>query len=270
MTGWFKRLLGRDDSTPNPEPAPAASAEVPPAAFQPHNDIERMLMQAAVDPDARADFQNALLEADLYAATPDAPRSPGARTVSGGEQLSLLNVRAPDGSPVAAIFTAQQRIVEVFGMGTGFVAIRGEDLLSLVAGQGAWLNPGFPYSVYWTPQELSAVLGKGQQRTIEQETQVMLGVPAEPPSALVAALQAVLGQDDRIVEAWLALAHWPEEGSSSWYLDVRTDLDGSAVRDLLAETFRHADYAGKPLDMVVNRPGDREGVGIRLAPLQTH
>ena len=275
MTGWFKRLLGRGDAIPNIDAKAdateaAAPAEAPFVAFQPHNEIERLLMEAAVNPDARAAFQGALLRADLYAATPEAPELPGARTISEGETLSLLNVQAPDGSAVAAIFTAQERIVEVFGLGAGFVAIRGEELLSLVAGQGAWLNPGFPYSVHWTPQQLSAVLGKGQQRTIEKETRVMLGVPAEPPAKLVAALQTILGRDDRIAEAWLALAHWPEQGSSSWYLDVRTDLDGSVVRDLLAETFRHADYAGRPLDMVVNRPGASEGAGIRVAPSQTH
>ncbi|WP_414713226.1 enhanced serine sensitivity protein SseB C-terminal domain-containing protein [Sphingomonas sp.] len=98
----------------------------------------------------------------------------------------------------------------------------------------------------------------------------MLGVPADPPTALVAALQRVLGNDTRITEAWLALAHWPEEGTASWYLDVRTNLAAATVGDLLAETFRRADYAGKPLDMVVNIPGGAEGVGIRVAPSQTH
>lgn len=271
MTGWLKRLLGGSDAVAKADATESAEPEEAPfAAFQPHNQIERLLMEATVDPDARAAFQDALLQADLYAATPEAPELPGARTVGEGEALSLLNVRAPDGSPVAAIFTAQERIAEVFGPGVGFVAIRGEELLSLVAGQGAWLNPGLPYSVHWTPQQLSAVLGKGQRRTIEKETQVMLGVPAEPPAELVAALQAILGKDDRIAEAWLALAHWPDEERSSWYLDVRTDLDGSVVNDLLAETLRHADYAGRPLDMVVNRPGTSEGAGIRVAPSQTH
>src|SRR6185369_1220181 len=102
-----------------------------------HNEIERLLIDAATNADARMVFQRALLEAELYAATPDAPEVVGERTVSSGENISLLNVQSPDGIPVAAIFTAQERIVEVFGMGTGFVAIRGEELLSIVAGQGA-------------------------------------------------------------------------------------------------------------------------------------
>lgn len=275
MFDWFKRLFNRDNSTPHtdvvePPPGEPGSMEMSFVAFQPHNEIEQALMDAAVNPDARAAFHRALLDADLYAATPEAPAFAENRIAQEGERLSLLNVQGPDGAPVAAIFTAQERIVEVFGMDVGFVAIRGEELLSLVANQGAWLNPGFPYSVYWTPSELSAVLGKGLQRTIQKETSVMLGVPADPPTALVTALQKVLGNDTRITEAWLALAHWPEEGTASWYLDVRTNLAAATVGDVLAETFRRADYAGKPLDMVVNIPGGGEGVGIRVAPSQTH
>jgi len=200
-----------------------------------------MLMDAATNADTRMDFQRALLDVELYAATPDVPEAAGERTVSRGEHISLLNVQSPDGIPVAAIFTAQERIVEVFGMGTGFVAIRGEELLSIVAGQGAWLNPGFPYSVHWTADQLSVLLGKPVPHTIQKDTQIMLGVPADPPTALIAQLRSALVTDRRIVEAWLALAHWPEEGKSSWYLDIRTDLDADEVRDLLAETFRNAD-----------------------------
>ena len=274
--GWLKKFigLGRDDgqSGDNIESTPASEPykNAPLVAFQPHNEIEQLLMDAATNADTRTTFQRALLEAELYAATPDAPEVVGERTVSRGEHISLLNVQSPDGKPVAAIFTAQERIVEVFGMGTGFVAIRGEELLSIVANQGAWLNPGFPYSVYWTPDQLSALLGKPVQHKLQKDTQIMLGVPADPPTALIAQLRAALSRDNRIVEAWLALGHWPEEGNSSWYLDIRTELDGDEVRNLLAETFRNADYAGRALDMVVNKPSEKEGIGIRLIPMQTH
>lgn len=272
---WLKRILGRSNEVPigdaSTEAAPVPShAQSVFVAFQPHNDIERLLMDAAANPAARMTFQRALLESDLCVATPEAPPFSEHRVVSQGESLQLLNVQSPDGEQVPAVFTAQERIVDVFGMGVGFVAMKGEDLLPIIATQGAWLNPGFPYSVYWTPSELAAIIGKPVPRTIKHDTKIMLGVPAEPPAALIASLKAALGSDNRIAEAWLALAHWPEDGASSWYLDVRTDLAGPAVQALLAETFRQADYAGRPLDMIVNSPNGKEGVGIRVAPSQTH
>lgn len=273
---WLKRLVGwSNDETPSSEKLPVAPSseqreQAAFAAFQPHNEIERLLMDAALHSDARITFQLALLETDLCAATPDAPEATELRIAEEGEHMKLLNVRSPDGAPVTAIFTAPERIVEVFGIGVGFVAIKGEDLLSMVVNQGAWLNPGFPYSVYWSPEELATILGRPVRRTVNKDTQILLGVPADPPTALIAALRAKLNSNTHIVEAWLALASWPEDGSSSWYLDVRTCLAPATVQDLLAEIFKRADYAGRPLDMILNEPDAGEGIGIRLVPAQTH
>ena len=259
---WLKRMMGGKSSE---AARPSAPAPAPTPTFVPINDIERLLMDAAVRPEARPAFERALLDVPLYAATPDVPETAGERTVGEGETLQLFNVESPEGTAVAAIFTAQERIADFFQRETGFVAIKGEDLLTIVAGHGAWLNPGASYGVYWSPADLAAILGKSVPRTIERDTQIMLGTPAEPPLALIAALRSVLSGDDRIADAWFALAHWPD-GTAAWYLDVRTALDAPAVQALLAETFRRADYAGRALDMVVNPPGGRDGTGIRVAP----
>ena len=271
---WWKKLLGLHESAQPDEPVPptedAGSAEAaPPVAFQPHNALEQQLMQAAADPNARVAFERALQDATLYAATPDVPETVGQRVVGEGEQLHLLNVQSPDGTPVAAIFTAQERIAEVFGAGVGFVAMQGEALLSLVEQQGAWLNPGFPYSVYWNAEQMAGLLGKPVARVVEQETRLLLGTPNVPPKALVADLTAALSGQDGIIEAWFALAQWPD-GKSAWHLDIHTDLPVETLRELLQGIFRQADFDGLPLDMIMHRPGEAEGVGIRLVPSQTH
>lgn len=273
---WLKKLIGFGGSdlpdTENIEipPPPARLEATPFIAFQPHNEIEQLLIDAADNADEREAFQQALLETELYAATPDAPETVDTRTVGQGESISLLTVQSPNGQPVTALFTAQERIVEVFGLGAGFVAIRGETLLSMVASQGAWLNPGFPYSVHWTSDQLKSMLGIPVQRTLEKSTAIMLGSPTKQPTKLIADLREALTSDSRMVEAWLALAHWPEDGKSTWYLDIRTNVAREEVQKLLAETFKRTDYAGLPLDMVVNRPSEREGTGIRLVPIHTH
>jgi type III secretion system (T3SS) SseB-like protein len=271
---WWKRLFGQrhgDSAGARPgrsEPVEQAEA-TPLVVFQPYNDLERQLQLAATNPDARPGFERALLDATLYAATPDAPQAEGTRVVGAEEQISLLNVQSPDGQPVAAIFTAQERIAEVFGLGTGYVAMQGETLLAIVSQQGAWLNPGFPYSVHWSGEQLSALLGKPVTQVIETETRLMLGTPSNPPTALLAQIQAALTAEDRIVEAWFALAQWPGE-QFAWHLDIRTELPAEAVRDLLAEVFRRGDFEGHTLNMVVNRPDGSNGAGIRLVPAQTH
>ncbi|WEK02881.1 MAG: enhanced serine sensitivity protein SseB C-terminal domain-containing protein [Candidatus Devosia phytovorans] len=269
---WLKKLLGnkvRDAEQAEPVETAAQKSEAS-VAPRPINEIEEFLFEAAVNADARPGFERALLEAKLFVATPAPPAIEGMRTVGEGEYLNLMSVRSPDGALVTAIFTAQERIADVFGDGVGFVAMQGRELLSLVESGGAWLNPGFPYSVHWAPDHVTALLGKPVRHTVAKDTNVMLGTPANPPTALIRDLQQVLSGNAGIIEAWFALAHWPDEERSAWFLDIRASLSAEEVRALLDETLRNADYAGQPLDMVVNRADDVVGAGIRLVPVETH
>ncbi|MES1971767.1 MAG: hypothetical protein V4472_04855 [Pseudomonadota bacterium] len=93
---WLKRILRCSNEVPiggastdaAPSPSHAQSVFV---AFQPHNDIERLLMDAAANPAARMAFQRALLESNLCVATPEAPLFSEQRVVGEGESLKLLS-----------------------------------------------------------------------------------------------------------------------------------------------------------------------------------
>lgn len=247
--------------------------ETPPTSTPPFvalNELEVLLIAASTAPNKRSEFQKVMLESDLLAATPEARNDSGWRTLKTSERVSLLNVPAPDGVPVAAIFTSEQRIVDAFGAGTGFIQMNGAALLELVAESGAFLNPGSAYGVHWTADQISAVLGKPVRITIEKETQIMLGVPKERPDALLAALTRSLSAESRIREAWLALAHWPDEDRWAWYLDVRTAMSADDVGAMLAEALKLTGETGLMLDMTVTNENAAEGSGIRLVPITTH
>jgi hypothetical protein len=275
MKRVFDKMFGRKPSAkPAGRQTPAPMAEAPQPAevkpkFVPQNDLEQLLALAAADPAKRLEFQKMLLEEDLLAATPKPPEGEAVRrTVSSGETISLLNVPGPDGKPAAAVFTSQTRIVDAFGDGVGFIQMNGETLLGLVAEQGVILNPGAIYSVHWTPEQLKAVLGKPVSWTVKKDTKVFLGAPAETPEALVAELRAALTTEPRIQEAWLALAHWPEQDEFSWYLDVRTSLSREQVNEALGPAFKNLTLADRALNMIVNPAGSPAGTGIRVVPQQ--
>jgi len=277
---WLRKLFGKTtiDSAKSPVVAPdrTLDAEIhktPVASTPPFvalNELEALLIAASTNPAKRRQFQDAMLASDLLAATPEAHDDSGWRTLQASELVSLLNVPAPDGAPVAAVFTSEQRIVDAFGAGTGFIQMNGATLLELVAERGAFLNPGSAYGVHWTADQLSAVLGKPARITIQKDTQVMLGAPKERPEELLDALTRSLSAENRIREAWLALAHWPEEDRWSWYLDVRTAMPGDDVSALLAQAFKLSSQTGLTLDMRVTDENEAEGSGIRLIPTSTH
>ncbi|MET2825369.1 enhanced serine sensitivity protein SseB C-terminal domain-containing protein [Mesorhizobium shangrilense] len=238
--------------------------------FQPINDLEYLLVEAATDPSKRDRFKEELLATDLFAATPEAPQTVQQRTTEFGEGVNIMNVVDADGKPIPAMFTSEARIVEVFGPGTGYIRVNGAILLGLVVKDGAVLNPGSSYGVRWTASELASLLGGPVQRTLEKDTQMFLGVPAERPEQLIANLHAFLRGEPKIKEAWLALAHWPETNDWSWYLDIRSEFAADDIAHLVSGVISKSSFGAYPVDVVVNVPNDTVGQGIRIKPSETH
>ena len=257
LPSWFRRK----------KPAETAS---PRASFEPCNDLEVALIAAAHEPGARGDFQKLLLASELYVATPQAPSRAGDRTLAEGEMLQILNVAGQDGEPVPALFTDESRLAAAFGTGTGYVRMPAATLLEMIAEDGAILNPGEAYGVLWSKEEILQMLGKPVQRRIEKDTRIMLGVPAKRPDALIERIGEIVADAPAIAEVWLALAHWPEDDQSSWFLDIRSTADPDTVAALLHDVLRSGPYEGLPIDLVVNQPGGEPGAGIRIKPAELH
>jgi hypothetical protein len=126
------------------------------------------------------------------------------------------------------------------------------------------LNAGLPYGVLWIPEDLAALLGRPVERTVEKDTRLMLGTPAQRPDELIQRLTEQFEPVEGVQAAWLALAHWPENDEMAWYFDVRSTLPIEQLRDLLGRAVEGADMAGRMLDMTVGPPGGEPGTGIPI------
>jgi SseB protein N-terminal domain len=137
-----------------------ADVRVGPPLFRPRNPIEVLLVKAADAPDARKAFETELMVTELLACTPERPAAQQTqRVLSQDEQVALLNIPSPDGKGnVVALFTSQDRIVDCFGLGTGFIQMAGGLLLGMVEQHGAVLNPGSAYAVFWSPEQIKGLL----------------------------------------------------------------------------------------------------------------
>lgn len=264
----FFRIFGRaeDESVPPEERGAVGTAGIviaPTApAFHPRNPLEEALVAAAHDPARRPAFNRLLLESTLYAMSPDLPASRGTTLPAAVTAPRLLQVKAPGGQGVPALYSTQARVFDAPGSGLGYFAAPGAQMLALVAGRGALLNPGLDYSVRWTPEDIAHLLGRPVARRREDDAQLLLGTPTETPEALLAALRGALAGEPDIAGAWLALAQWPGRDGLAWYLDVRTTLDRAAIEKRLEPVFRDMEL-GHGLDLVIVPPGG-EGPGIRV------
>ncbi|WP_292043708.1 MULTISPECIES: enhanced serine sensitivity protein SseB C-terminal domain-containing protein [unclassified Brevundimonas] len=258
-----------DDTPATAAPAPDAPEHTSQDRFQPLNMLEARLAYAMSDPQARRGFTEALLTESLYTPTPDAHDDNLADT-DAQRSVRLLHVNTPDGGTAVPVFTARERIAEVYGTQYGYISLSGRDLLEMVAATGAWINPGLDASVHFSASAIADLLGVPKSRTISEDTTIQLGTPEREPTELIAALQDALSREPRISEAWLALAHWPTEDKYAWYVDIRSDLQPSDIQPLLGHLYPVIEETGLPMDVTYNSPDEDEGHGIRLIPRSVH
>lgn len=279
MIRLFAKLRGNRRETDSARPdgaapgvAPASTSGVAPndGGFVPQNHLEELLVKASRDPAARPEFTRHILTAQLLFATPNAPGRPGEHTLEAGESLAILNITRDDGKTFPAVFTSPARIAEALGEGTGYVAMLGKTALEIVQANGAWCNPHSAFGVVWAADDLAAMLGKPTSWTVDKDTRVLLGVPKEMPTQLIARIEQIVLPDPRIEEAWLALAQWPERGSFSWYLDIRTSAAREEIAPCFAGVMDGIDASPQELDMRIAASDGGAGSGIRLKPRQTH
>jgi hypothetical protein len=232
--------------------------------FEAVNMVEQQLVAAANgNVDQQRAFEKFIVDETLYVATPEVS-SEGMVTLQADTKVQLLNVQLNDGRQAAAVFTSPQRVGETFGE-VGYMGIQGRALFEMIRSQPAVLNPGQLYGVVWEPDSMTAMLGLPIERVVQKETQVMLGIPADPPTELIDRLKATFSAIPQIDAAWLALAVWPETQEQSWYLDVRTTTsDNELIRRALPKAIDDVDLKGYPLDMVINLTDHSEGAGIGI------
>ena len=234
-----------------------------PSAFEPLNMVERQLVAAATGgPEQQKAFERFILDETLYVATPEVPAQEDVTVVQEGTSINILHVPLNDGRQATAVFTSPQRVGQTFGQ-VGYMGIQGRALFDMVGANPALLNPGQAYGVLWEPEAMAAMLGMSIPRTLQKDTQVMLGFPSDPPTDLIARLKTAFDAVPQVQAAWLALAVWPEEKTQSWYLDVRTSSpDHDPVRRALSAAIDGADLMGRPVDMVIHPVGGADGAGI--------
>ena len=232
-------------------PAPARPA------FEPLNDLERLLMAAASGgPEQRAAFEAAVVEADLWVVP-----APGE---TAADVLRLRTVEQ-DGRAAAAVFTARERATQSMGPGVEPTAFPGRALLEAIRENPAVLNPGHGYGARWSPDAMASLIGRPNPLPADRAP-VAVARPADTPPGLVEALTRELTADPAIKAAWLALARW-RDGEEGFLLDLRGAPDEAAVPVLMGRALAGLTLDAR-LDVVLGGPDQPPGVGLEIVALR--
>jgi hypothetical protein len=183
--------------------------------FEPVNDLEKSLINAATLPSARPQFYRHLLEAHLYIINSD-PASPSLQDhdYQPGSDLKIQRLKKGDQFWLP-VFSSLQRLQQFINSDTNYLVIRARDFFEMTRGANVVLNPNFDYVKEFLPQEIEHMLDgsiftPGQTTIAPKDTQVLIGQPASYPHELIEALSDYFATNPLVNRAYLAQYHDPQ------------------------------------------------------------
>lgn len=232
--------------------------------FEPENELELALMQAASDPSRRAGFARILMDAEIVVALLSDGSVPvqgigGKTTLPVGTKLKVA-VATHDDRAHITFFTAPSRARVWCDRDHILAPDKTRDLFARNTDTPHLLNPGSDYGKEFTVAEVRRLLAgrfEAGPRTIvfDDVTEMSLAHPSEPPKALLAALMRELGGIEAVHGAWLMLASKAGDSEQTWMLGVENGGDWRDVQKAVGRAVRGDVLRGKFLDVKATDAG---------------
>ncbi len=222
--------------------------------FHPVNELERLLLAAAIDPAARPTFYRALPEHQLLIMPLGRQPGPEQQVMLVNEPIEIRMLEY-EGDSFAPIFSSVERISEVIPEDAGYLAMNGRDLLVMLRGKNLILNPGAGCGRTFGHQEVEAILDGsmfGPQETPDvggPETE--LSQPDEAPQQIIDTLTRFLAKRKEVNAAYLAQSSIPGSKQAP-RLIIGLDVSGRAnsVLDDASAAIQDVTSAGQIVDFV--------------------
>jgi hypothetical protein len=222
-----------------PIPLPGMMDQAPAAPqlpdFQPLNILEQLLMQAAVEPQFRSPFYQALLgEEVVVVMAGQEGQEPGEVTPTEGMEIQLQALH--DGK--IAVFTAVERIFDngaVPENSVAYLRLRGHDFFTMVKGADCALNPFSAVGKLLEAAEIDALLaGQLFEMPAPADVQVSLHQPEPEPTELLEGLREYSTTQDHIRTVYLTemrMQNSPEQARLLVAFDTESQ-DPAFLQDL--------------------------------------
>lgn len=221
---------------------------------QQENALEQSLRLAADEPAHRPDFFKTLLSSTVYVLG-TAGAGKGHVTLEAGSNISIAHWQRADGSGVVPFFSSLHTLQKSLDSEESYVEIPARSLFEITLGADLFLNPKSPYGKEFLPEEVRHLLSdemgqKPVQRTVEKDTNVLLGQPSQYPSRMVNSLTQLLAKHRHVKRAFLALMHDPSIDQKP-HLIIGIEADGDFERVMREAGNVAGDTApdGEPVDL---------------------
>ena len=219
--------------------------------------LETSLRLAADEPSHRPEFFRLLLESSVLILGHGEGEAGG-----GAGEIAIQQWARGDGSTVIPFFTSPAALRRAIEEERPCLEIPARTLFEMTRGAFLVLNPESSHGKEFAPGEIEALLADGvnyqlEQRVTQEETQVLLGQPADYPDKLVDSLRALFEKQEKVKAAYLALMHDPSVDERP-HLIIGIEADGEVEPVIREAGVVVADLApgGEPIDLMAVRRGD--------------
>jgi len=214
--------------------------------------LEDLLQNAATKPEYRPELYKRLLSDKLVVITTDNGRPDGEWVAKENTTVNIVSLA--DGK--IPVFTSEQKIFDkgIVKEQVRFLELRGEDLFHTTRGATLILNPYSDYGKELLPREIEQMLNgtiltaTHKKITVEKETTVQIGQPANYPTEMVNALSNLFSKNPNVKAAYLGWIFNPSSGQPAHYIFA---IDGNGdLQNLTDEAGFIAQQYLKPEEIV--------------------
>jgi hypothetical protein len=224
--------------------------------FEPENELERLLVDAAKSEAGRQPFLRALLEHNLLIiAEGRQPTEPRQEILEQDTEITVRQIEM-EGKLYTPIFSSERRISAIVTENVGFLAMRGRELLAMTRGTDLVLNPGSTYGKFLTPTEVESLLDgsifspESAQSTDVGAKQILLGQPSIFPRHVTEALSTFFAKHREVDAAYLAHAHIAGDETPHTMIGIATTGDYPALVQAAGPVINPVLKAGEIIDLI--------------------
>jgi hypothetical protein len=169
------------------------------------------------------DFYAQFLSEDIFFLTGgEIPANDSQRILEKDEQVQILHGETEDGAVFTAVFTSRIEMENYVAEDMACGTMSGWDLLSLISANEVVINPASDFCMVLVPEEIENILDHfgSDSITMEEGTEIMIGLPEDDPLDLKKALSDVFVKYPYVQAAYLALFQYEEGQRESLVIGV--------------------------------------------------
>lgn len=182
----------------------------------PANELEKALHKAAADHSQAPAFYDELMDAKIFILGKPEENDTGKFTLDEEQALIIQHwEREEDKSPVVPFFTSLQMLQQAIDTDEPYLELPTTTLFELTMGAPLVLNPNSEFGMEFEPDDVATLLDTdlmvNSEHILDEETEVLLGVPHDIPEEFTSVLSQHFAKHSQIESAYLGTIQIPAQ-----------------------------------------------------------